>query len=488
MTGRVGLRRTWPLRVAALIGLLPGAVAGQSIAGVVRDEAGVPVSGAAVVAHRADVRAGRAVTDARGRYEVAVDSAGPILVRVERLGYGTAEASVQVGNQGVTALDLVVSTVPLPVTGVVAEVERGCRDPESPRVLAELWFEARDILEALTQPPPPGADTVPVLVVRRDLGPSGRVVHGESTDTVWSRSRAPMGATVPVADEALTFVEVVGDSAVYFAPDARTVLSDRFLATHCFGMSPAGLTFEPLAGQTAPDVRGVFELPSEGGTTAALEFEFTAHPWEVAADDIFGGRVFLERSTSGGWFVERWSMTVPRPLAVLSNLPIVERREWSAEVIELEPTQADDTPACAGIAGSWTLWPEESEVFSDALGRRTSFKPIRAVAAALEIAPSLSIRFNGGAAVLQPEELAPKRVPLGTGALTWTTGSDEMTLSAVCKGEDLVVQRARNDGFTSKEFHRLREGGQLLEIRREMDWPGLGRRIHFTQRYRRDPA
>ncbi len=474
--------------LAYLLLIAPAAVSAQTVTGVVRDESAAPVSGAAVLAFRADSLVGRAVTGGDGAYRITLDRGGVLRIRFERLGYGTTEVAAQVDSASVTRVDVTVSTAPLEVAGVVAEVRRACREPESPRALAELWLEARDILEALRSPPDPGRDSVPVLVTRRDLGPRGRIVHAEAVDTVWTRAGAPMGASVPMSDEGLRFVDVAGDSAVYFAPDARTLLSDRFLATHCFGMGPAGLTFEPLPEQREPDIRGVFAVPAAGERTATLEFRFTAHPWDVPADDVFGGRVEMVRSAEGGWSVRAWNMVVPRGLRDSSGTPLVERRAWSAEVVELGAPPSVDAPACAGVAGTWALLPDASEYLRDALLRIRTSGATRAIEAAttvLDVAPSFELAFEGGAAVLTPEGLAPKQVPLDSGALTLTTGVDDIDLSATCDGDALVVQRVRSDGLQAEERYRLAPDGRRLELRRALTWTGLARPTHFTQWFTR---
>lgn len=192
--------------VPRLLLITPAAASAQTVTGVVRDESAAPVSGAAVLAFRADSLVGRAVTGGDGAYRITLARGGVLRIRFERLGYGTTEVAAQVDTASVTRVDATVSTAPLEVAGVVAEVRRACREPESPRALAELWLEARDILEALRSPPDPGRDSVPVRVTRCDLGPRGRIVHAEAVDTVWSRAGAPAGASVPMSDEGLRSV------------------------------------------------------------------------------------------------------------------------------------------------------------------------------------------------------------------------------------------------------------------------------------------
>src|SRR6266480_4750796 len=134
------LRRFWPRRTVtaavALCGLLcpvPRVVAAQDAAttssadtpryrlsGVVIDSARAPVPEAEVILTEAGVVRRQVVTDAAGRFALGALTAGPMALRVRRLGYRPQTLDVQPGAGGQSAsVEIILAVVPAELEGVV---------------------------------------------------------------------------------------------------------------------------------------------------------------------------------------------------------------------------------------------------------------------------------------------------------------------------------------------------------------------------------
>ncbi|HXU81845.1 MAG TPA: carboxypeptidase regulatory-like domain-containing protein [Polyangia bacterium] len=97
------------------VGAMPGMDMGtaRSVAGTVKDKAGVPVVGAQVVVAGASMPA--IYTDAQGKYSAPVAAPGEAPVVVTRDWFEKLETKVTVGASGVTPLDLTLEEKPLKI-------------------------------------------------------------------------------------------------------------------------------------------------------------------------------------------------------------------------------------------------------------------------------------------------------------------------------------------------------------------------------------
>jgi hypothetical protein len=326
-------------------------VAGQGIVGRVLDaDTGGPVEGVLVLALAGERALDRAITTSRGTFSLQLGEPGAYVLRAERLGYAVAERALVLAAGETVEVELITGMRAVDIRGVVAEVAAGCRDPESPVALARVWSDARDILAVLTRPPQAGWTGARVERVMRDRDRGGDVGL-EVVDTLDAPAGVPMQAAHPDTLATRGYVHHDDSTAVYYAPDARTILSDSFLSRHCFGVDESrvaegrlGLTFRPRPDITLPDVSGTFWIPTTPPTPgggqgpdspsphgdappAAIDFRWTAHPWDVAPHPGLGGRVEVSRKVEGHWIVSSWSMTIPR-MVHMSGLLLEERREW----------------------------------------------------------------------------------------------------------------------------------------------------------------
>jgi hypothetical protein len=296
----------------------------QTITGIVRTRDDLrPATGAIVVlTDSANRPVGGDLTDSLGRFRVSAPRAGRYAIRVERIGLRPVLAPALTLAAGQTVeLPLDVGTDPVALRRVRVQTDSRCdvrpREGTPGELAAWLWEEARKALTAANV----GAErrTTPLeithLVRWRELG-TERVMREQRLPSTQVRGR-PFASLPPESLAVHGYVERHGDSTIYAAPDAATLLDARFLDGHCLAARAAradrpglvGLAFRPARGTTLPDVHGVLWLDDATFELRFLEFGYTA-PESLATPD-YGGRVEFARPPDGQWLVQRWTLRVP---------------------------------------------------------------------------------------------------------------------------------------------------------------------------------
>jgi hypothetical protein len=150
---------------------------------------------------------------------------------------------------------------------------------------------------------------------------TGRIIHGSEWE-MRALSSEPYYSISPDSLATTGFARTEGDSAVYLAPDARTLTSAVFAQTHCMraiqdGSKPEqiGLGFEPVNGTDLVDVGGVLWLDRASGELRNLEYRYERGAGNrtagSSATESATGRIEYRRLDSGGWIVSRWVIRVP---------------------------------------------------------------------------------------------------------------------------------------------------------------------------------
>jgi predicted amidohydrolase YtcJ len=117
------------------------------------------------------------------------------------------------------------------------------------------------------------------------------------------------------------YITVNQDSSVdYYAPDADVLLSDTFLAEHCFwtvqggrdqrGM--VGLSFEPTRRKAPAEVFGTVWLDERTFELRFVEYRYTGLGEYGSDSTKIGGQVHFARLPSGAWIVRRWYIRMPQ--------------------------------------------------------------------------------------------------------------------------------------------------------------------------------
>lgn len=283
----------------------------QTVRGsVVEEGTGRPVGGALVVLVAGGGNAAVGLTDAAGGFALAAPAPGRYTLRVERIGHRAASAEVeaQAGATVEVRITLAPEAFVLPPLRVTAD-ERCVVRPGQGLQAYELWEQAAMALRAAAVAEERGLLEYTVRTYRRDLV-NGRYRTREDRP---QRVTGTPFSTLPPAELARDgYRRESSDTVTLYGPDARALLSDAFLDTHCLYVQTeetvrgqVGLAFAPVAGRGRVDIRGTLWLDERSGELRSVDYEYVGGGRD-APGARSGGRIFFERHASGAWYVSRW--------------------------------------------------------------------------------------------------------------------------------------------------------------------------------------
>jgi hypothetical protein len=357
--------------ILLILALVPGAAAAQRVRGTVVEQGnGVPIAGAlvALVGEDGTVRA-EVLSDAAGRFAVQSRAAGRYTLRAERVGYRAATSPpLELADGQVLEYTLRAAAQRVSLPAITTSASRRCQAiAGSGAEVVALWTEARKALRSTARTSAQFAYRFRVDRRTRRLDPSSFVTLQEEGRMEEAVQISPF-KSVPI--EQLTrrgYAEAIGDTMYFHAPDAAILLSDEFLASHCFHAQRAdrehagmvGLAFAPVRATERADVRGVLWLDAASAELRVLEYRYVGGP-PALETHAASGRVEFRRLPSGGWIVSRWRIRMPsgasryRPSS--TTLPSAPRalvdglREEAADVVEIR-TPAGALVAMAALGG-----------------------------------------------------------------------------------------------------------------------------------------
>jgi Carboxypeptidase regulatory-like domain len=324
---RPRLVRTALLAAAAL--LLAGRLEAQVVRGQVVNPGGNPVKGALVLLlDEAGVQRGAALVNPQGRFVIRAPAGGRYRLRAEVVGLPSATSPVMELVQGQTRearLEISAQAVALePLRSDPAGRGRCQTRPGTGDATSLIWEEARKALRSNAHVQEAELVRYEVVQYRRDLDAQSLAVKGEERTQASRMARTPF-ASIPARElSAGGYVQKKEDGTFYYGPDAQVLLSDEFLADHCFEIRPQhpgdpaliGLGFRPASGRTVADVEGVLWLDLSSSELRYLEYRYTGLPGSVPADKL-GGQVEFERLEGGAWIVKKWWIRMPAMASTL---------------------------------------------------------------------------------------------------------------------------------------------------------------------------
>lgn len=364
------------VRRAAMLGgcmcalLIPHAqpLSAQTVTGLVTHASdGAPLPGVYVyLTDEAGALAGGGLTDAAGRFVLRAPTAGRYDLTAELIGHAPSTArALLLATNATERRDLSLSTRAIDLQAITVEAENRCRSgPPAAAATQELWEAARTALRVTQWTQNSRALRFALVQTRRELDPRTMDVKAEQTETRRGYFAGSPYAARPAEELALEgFVTRAEDGSLdYWAPDAAVLLSESFLANHCFRVaSPphsepgvVGLAFEPVAGRDLPEIVGVLWIDAATSELRRLDFRYVNLPFRGRTQwDQVGGRVEFERLDNGMWIVRRWHIRMP-VLAVRNRieraaggreLVLTELNELSAEVVLLSGPGVSDEGA-----------------------------------------------------------------------------------------------------------------------------------------------
>ena len=312
------------LGAGALAPLLHAPLGAQVVRGSVTERATATVLPGVVLAilDSAGATVLQALSDDKGTFEIRLPGAGTYSIDAKRIGVKrvrTTPFSVAPGETRV--VDITVEPLAAVLSNVRVTGRTSCvRNPATNARTAALWEEARAALTATVVSQTLKATNDSVIRYQRKLDVNTWRVLYEDRRRVSVSTDRPFRSLPAEVLSVGGYVTVNQDGTVdYYAPDAEVLLSDTFLADHCFKIQQPfatqnngqiGLAFQPIPERKRPDVKGVLWLDAKTAELRTLEFSYTWLPNEIRTAD-FGGTVSFFRRPGGRWIVRSWRIRMP---------------------------------------------------------------------------------------------------------------------------------------------------------------------------------
>jgi hypothetical protein len=304
--------------VALSLALVASIARAQEVSGTVRNEAGgASLPGAIVIlATTSGARITGTLTDDAGRFRLRAPSAGTFTLRVDVVGYRSlivppfaVDSATPVTRDIAFRFErTLLPTIAVTAASRCSQLSGDAGD--APR----LWAEARKALDATRLAVQELRFTVALRRYEQTVSLPDSVLRASRTWTQGAVSQNPFESLSPetVARDGFS---VRRDTVLYYyAPDATVLLSDAFVAGHCFGTrrgGPAGtvgLSFRPLQANRRIDIDGVLWLDSATAELRSMEYRYVP---AVGRPAVGGGFVAFGRYPSGLWGVRRWAIRLP---------------------------------------------------------------------------------------------------------------------------------------------------------------------------------
>jgi len=323
--------RPSPWRVRALFGtaavclslFMSERVEGQTIVGSVLDATtSAPLTGVLISLLDLDGERVRAVlSDDTGRFVMDVGRFGRYTLRAERIGLQTTTSdSFDLITLNAHTERILMGDRAVAIEGLIVDSRvKQCRnDPVEAVQIQRWWQDVRTALDVSSVVQVEGVHQFEVERFEREWGPDLRRIISSNTRSEMSLSNSPFVSAEAdyLADGGFVQGELAGQRE-YYAPDADVLLSNTFLALHCFSISEhddddrlVGLTFEPTRDNKIPEIAGTLWVDSTSAELQNLEFLYT-NMSELPPNES-GGYVSFEYLPSGAWIVREWYIRMPK--------------------------------------------------------------------------------------------------------------------------------------------------------------------------------
>jgi hypothetical protein len=294
---------------------------------IVGASSGMPVSGAFVVlVDSTRATAAATLTSESGMFSLTAKLPGTYVIRVERLALRAHVTSAIVLAAGaVETKDITVTETAVALAPVNARAERsGCRsfgdlDDETEAV----WEEARKALSVIGWTASNAPVRMSIVRSLRERYAGSSRLYFEAHDATLREVRGSPWSSVPANDLMRAgFVRQVNEGYVYYVPDADVLLSDVFLAAHCFRVvghpdstNFVGLDFRPRGSPKVTDIAGTLWLNRESAELRSLDYRYVNLPFRMQSERI-GGSATYQRLDNGMWILGGWTLVAPRPITL----------------------------------------------------------------------------------------------------------------------------------------------------------------------------
>ncbi|MEX2177632.1 MAG: carboxypeptidase regulatory-like domain-containing protein [Gemmatimonadaceae bacterium] len=307
--------------VAVQLFALASGASAQIVTGRVVDQAtATPLSGVVVLLlDSADRATEQSLTNQTGEYRLAAARAGTYRVRMLRIGYRPATShAVRLAAGLETALPDLVAGAPISLDTVRVVGRNPCRAVGDAAATFAIWEQARTVLTAVQLTGRARVVGATMVTYQRTLDPGSRRVREQHARIQTGMVTRPWTSLPVDSLRAVGYVVVDQQNATtYYAPDLDVLLSDTFVADHCFRIAPGsdarrvGIEFEPTRDRRrVSDIGGTLWLDRASSELQRLEFRYTnVSDAEQRAEA--GGDMQFARLANGAWMISRWNIRMP---------------------------------------------------------------------------------------------------------------------------------------------------------------------------------
>jgi hypothetical protein len=267
------------------------------------------------------------LSNERGQYVLQARKPGTYSMRVERLGLASHTTDPIVLAPGdVVVQDITVREAAVTLAGITASAERsGCNATgDLDDQTAAVWEEARKALSVAAWTARQGPLRLHIVTSLTERYAGGNRVMFSVDDGVSREMRGSPWNSAPAEDLVrLGFVRAQSGGYLYYGPDAEVLLSDVFLAGHCYTVVQhqdsahlVGLEFRPRGRPAVTDIRGTLWLQREPAELRSLDYRYERLPFRLPrelARETIGGTARYMRLESGMWILAGWTLSAPRP-------------------------------------------------------------------------------------------------------------------------------------------------------------------------------
>ncbi|MEX2527098.1 MAG: carboxypeptidase regulatory-like domain-containing protein [Gemmatimonadota bacterium] len=311
----------------------------QVVRGTIVDATtGGPIGAVLVVLVDNDGRdRGRYLADSRGAFLLKAPAPGRYAPWLELLGLEThVQQGIRLLGGDTVTLRVPMQVRPIVMDGLEVTADQRCALPrEGGAALQRVWEEVRKALSLAAYTDSIAPYRYELVKSRRDLDPATLAVRQEVSTTRSVTVQQPITSRPAkvLADSGYVIQDQGSDT--YLAPDAAALLSDEFLAGHCFTLRTGfgdhqgllGLEFRPLrhiSGIT--DIEGVLWLDRREVLLKWLDYTYVNLPGGLSQlrTSNVGGRIEFTRLPEGTVIVSNWRIRMP--VALEYQEPVIRQR------------------------------------------------------------------------------------------------------------------------------------------------------------------
>jgi hypothetical protein len=310
------------LAKAIALALFPGCLCGQTVRGLVTDQASkLPVAGVIIqLVDAGGASVSRALTNESGGFSISAPAPGTYRVRTLRIGFRPQTSSaVRLAAGETVELPLTLASLPVSLDTVRVAGRNACVFSGDTVVATyAIWEQVRGALTAAQLTAAANELTTHAMAYERVMDPTFRGVRRQSTTFARSLTARPWQS---MSADSLRRIGYVMDDLtggrIFLAPDLEVLLSAEFMEDHCLRLSRSstdstiGIEFEPSRDRRSiPEIRGTVWVDRATAELRSMDFRYDNLSF-AEADARPGGQMEFLRLKGGAWVILRWNIRMP---------------------------------------------------------------------------------------------------------------------------------------------------------------------------------